>query len=180
MNAIIVGPANGVDDRTRDIALAALKAGKSTVLDADALTVFQDDPETLFDAIRSPTILTPHTGEFKRLFPADQDRLSAARAAAETSGAVVVYKGADTIIASPDGSYVINNNAPSWLATAGSGDTLAGLCGGLLAQGVPAFEAASAAVWMHGDAARRFGPGLIADDMAGLIPSVLRDLMPTR
>lgn len=180
LNAIVVGPANGVDDRTRDIALAALKARKSTVLDADALTVFQDDPGVLFGAIQSPTIMTPHTGEFRRLFPADQDRLSAACDAAGTSGAVVVYKGADTIIASPDGRYVINNNAPSWLATAGSGDTLAGLCGGLLAQGVPAFEAACAAVWTHGDAARRFGPGLIADDMAGLIPSVLRDLMPTR
>ncbi|WP_417515271.1 NAD(P)H-hydrate dehydratase [Minwuia sp.] len=175
LNAICAGPGNGTGERTRDFVLAALSTGRAVVLDADALTVFKDDPEALFSAIAGPCILTPHAGEFARLFDTDGDRLSIARAAAAQSSAVVVLKGPDTVIASPDGLAAINDNAPPWLATAGSGDVLAGIALGLLAQGVPAFEAACMAVWMHGAAARHVGPGLIAEDL----PPALRDVIKT-
>ncbi|WP_416896783.1 MAG: NAD(P)H-hydrate dehydratase [Minwuia sp.] len=176
-NAIAVGPGNGLTDRTKAFALAALETRRPVVLDADALTVFQNDPTELFSAIAGPCILTPHVGEFGRLFSTDGDRIGIATAAAGTSGAVVVLKGPDTVIAAPDGRAVVNDNAPPWLATAGSGDVLAGIALGLLAQGVPAFEAACMAVWMHGAAAAAFGPGLIAEDLAPALPGVLRSLM---
>lgn len=173
-NAVLVGPGHGVDERTRDFALAALEAGKSTVLDADAITVFQDDPDALFSTIASPCILTPHAGEFGRLFERNPDKLAATRDAARRSGAVVVHKGPDTVIAAPDGRAAINDNAPPWLATAGSGDVLAGFALGLLAQRMPPFEAACAAVWMHGETGRKAGPGLIAEDLAPALPGVLK------
>lgn len=176
MNAALIGPGHGVDERTRDFVRAALEAGKATVLDADALTVFQDDPAALFTAIAGPCIMTPHTGEFARLFPAEQDKLQATRDAARTSGAVVVHKGPDTVIAAPDGRAAINDNAPADLATAGAGDVLAGFALGLLARGMPAFEAACAAVWLHGEVGRIVGPGLIAEDLAPALPAVLKDL----
>jgi ADP-dependent NAD(P)H-hydrate dehydratase / NAD(P)H-hydrate epimerase len=175
-NAIVLGPGNGVGQTTQMRVLAALAARKACVLDADAITSFTDDPRSLFGAIRSPCVLTPHDGEFKRLFDVDGDKLARARFAAKTSGAVVLLKGADTVIAAPDGRAVINHNAPPELATAGAGDVLSGVILGLLAQGMDAFDAAAAAAWLHGEAAAAFGPGLIADDLPDLVPAALRRL----
>ncbi len=176
VKAVLIGPGAGLIDRTRDFVLAALGAHKACVLDADALTVFKEAPEALFSAIASPVLLTPHEGEFARLFGTVTSREADAMRAAKTSGAVVLLKGSDTVIAAPDGRLVVNRAAPPDLATAGSGDTLAGLATGLIAQGMEVFDAACAASWIHADAARRFGPGLIAEDLSEQIPAVLRDL----
>jgi len=175
-SAFLIGPGHGVNDRTREFVLAALGTGKPCVLDADALTVFQDDPAALFDAIRGPCILTPHDGEFARLFDVTGDKPARVRRAAAAAGAVVVLKGADTVVADRDGRLAINDNAPPDLATAGSGDVLAGFCLGLLAQGMAAFPAACAAVWLHGAAGAARGPGLIAEDLPEALPGVLRRL----
>lgn len=174
ITVVLVGPAAGVNDRTRKLVLAALDAGKPCVLDADALTVFQDNPQALFAAMRSPVLLTPHAGEFARLFTVTGDREADSMAAAKMSGAVVLLKGADTVIAAPDGRIVVNRDAPPWLATAGSGDVLAGMATGLIAQGMHPFDAACAAAWLHAEAARRFGPGLIAEDIEKELPALLR------
>jgi hydroxyethylthiazole kinase-like uncharacterized protein yjeF len=186
LNACVIGPGAGVGGRTREFVLAALSAKRALVLDADALTSFADAPDHLFDAIKasgdSQLVLTPHEGEFPRLFSDISNKhplrskLERVRAAAERSGAVVLLKGPDTVVASPDGRAAISANAPPWLATAGAGDVLAGMIGGLLAQGAPAFEAACMGAWMHGEAGSEAGPGLIAEDLPEVLPAVFRRL----
>ncbi len=174
--AILIGPGAGTCDETRRRALAILATGRPVVLDADAISVFQNDPATLHRAIRGPCVLTPHDGEFRRVFDPTGDKLTRARRAANRCNAVIVLKGSDTVIAAPDGRAIVNTNAPPTLATAGSGDVLGGLILGLLAQGMGPFLASAAAVWMHAAAAQTFGPGLIAEDLPELLPEILRDL----
>jgi ADP-dependent NAD(P)H-hydrate dehydratase / NAD(P)H-hydrate epimerase len=176
ITAFLIGPGAGISAETRDRVLAMLATRRPTLLDADALTSFQDDSQALFSKIAGPCVMTPHDGEFARLFGAAGDKLARARAAARQSGAVIVLKGADTVIGAPDGRAIINSNAPPTLATAGSGDVLGGIVTGLLAQGMDAWLAAAAGVWLHGAAATSFGPGLIAEDLPDLLPPVLRSL----
>ncbi len=178
-NAVLLGPGSGVSLELRQRVLAVLAAGLALVLDADALTAFAPEPESLFCLLNQRCLLTPHAGEFARLFPKEAGlagKLEQARAAAAHSGAVILLKGADTVIAAPDGRVILNDNAPAELATAGAGDVLAGLAVGLMAQGVAAFEAAAAAAWLHGAAATLAGPGLIADDLPVRLPAVLKRL----
>lgn len=176
-SAWLIGPGAGVDKETFGHVLAMLASGRPTVIDADAISAFEDDPGVLDRAIHGPCVLTPHEGEFRRVFDFSGDKLTRTRAAALRCGAVVVLKGSDTVIAAPDGRAIINANAPSTLATAGSGDVLSGIILGLLAQGVPAFASAAAGVWLHGAAAAEFGPGLLAEDLPDLLPKVLCRLL---
>lgn len=178
MDAVVIGPAAGITDATRAHVRAVAATGAAMVVDADGLTVFETRPDDLFGVLDRDDVLTPHEGEFKRLFPGllDLGRENAARSAARRSGAVVVLKGPVTVIAAPDGRLASNGNGVRWLATAGSGDVLAGMIGGLMAQRMDSFDAARAAVWMHADAARAFGPGLIAEDLPDLLPAVLAAL----
>jgi hydroxyethylthiazole kinase-like uncharacterized protein yjeF len=180
VTAIVLGPALGVGEPTRRLVAAALAHGRATVIDADGLTSFEAAPEALFEDTRmhpAPVVITPHQGEFERLFGAlAGNRIAAARRAARASGAVVVLKGPQTIIAAPNGRAAINLRAPAELATAGSGDVLAGIVCGLLAQGMPGFEAAAAAVWVHAQAAEAFGPGLVSEDIESRMPHVIAGL----
>jgi hydroxyethylthiazole kinase-like uncharacterized protein yjeF len=189
-NAIVLGPGGGVGPAMREQVRAALEGDAAVVLDADALTSFAGEPEALANAIGKriarPVVLTPHEGEFSRLFSAlEQDahsrsKLEKARLAATKTGAVLVFKGADSVVAEPNGRAAIADNGPPTLATAGSGDVLAGIVCGLLAQGMPVFEAACAAVWLHGEAAKEFGLGLIAEDLPDLLPRVYGRLLGGR
>jgi ADP-dependent NAD(P)H-hydrate dehydratase / NAD(P)H-hydrate epimerase len=174
--AFLIGPGAGVNDATRATALQILATARPVLLDADAISVFASRAAELARAIRGPCVMTPHDGEFARVFEPHGDKLSRARTAARQSGAVIVLKGADTVVAAPDGRAVVNTNAPASLATAGSGDVLGGLILGLLAQGMETFAAAAAGVWVHGAAAAAFGPGLLAEDLPDLVPAVLRQL----
>ncbi|WP_092499428.1 NAD(P)H-hydrate dehydratase [Faunimonas pinastri] len=185
LNAVAIGPGYGHGGETAAAVEACLASGAAVVLDADAITAFRNDPERLFRAIHgsvSGVVLTPHAGEFSRLFPdlaEGGDKVAKTREAARRSGATVLLKGTDTVVASPDGRASISDGGTPWLATAGTGDVLAGLITGILAQKVPAFEAASAAVWIHAAAAHAFGAGLIAEDLPDVVPAVLEQLFGT-
>ena len=175
VDAAVIGPGHGGGDNTLKTVLALLEKGMPIVLDADALTAFADDPESLFAACHDKTVLTPHEGEFSRTFPDlnEGDRIARCQKAADRVGATVLLKGARAVITAPGGRFAVNEHASPVLATAGSGDVLSGMIGGLLGQGADPFDAACAAVWCHGDIGVRFGPGLTADRMAGVIPVVL-------
>ena len=196
LNALCLGPGLG-QERARDLVPAALKTARPTVLDADALSAFADTPDTLFDALHDACVLTPHGGEFARLFPDLAEKLSgvpttgpaysrvdAARAAARRAGCTLLLKGPDTVIADPGGRCLLNaavyDRAAPWLATAGAGDVLAGFITGLLARGFPPLKAAGTAAWLHVECARSFGPGLIAEDLPEQLPQVFRDLLNGR
>jgi hydroxyethylthiazole kinase-like uncharacterized protein yjeF len=185
-NVVVLGPGGGVGRELQDMVLAALEMECAVVLDADALTSFCDDPDRLLAALRGhpqgAAVLTPHAGEFSRLFQAlpnisrADSKLQQARQAAVLAGAIVLLKGPDTVVAAPDGRAAIADNAPPWLASAGSGDVLAGLVAGLLAQGMPCFEATAAAVWLHGEAGSAAGPGLVSEDLPEMLPKLYRRL----
>lgn len=182
VGAFLIGPGAGVKEETHRNTLAMLRTGKPVVIDADALTIFEKQAALLKATIVAPCILTPHDGEFERLFgiaPGRQlnERIQQSLLAAVQTGAVVLLKGAQTVIAAPNGRVIINEHAPATLATAGAGDVLAGIITSLLAQGMPALEAAAAGCWIHSEAARMFGIGLIAEDIPDFIPAVLEQLL---
>jgi hydroxyethylthiazole kinase-like uncharacterized protein yjeF len=187
LNAVAIGPGLGVGEPTCELVLTALSGDRAVVLDADAITSFAHDPKRLARALLArsdrATVLSPHEGEFSRFFWALDEatkvgsKLDRARLAAAKTGSVVLIKGGDTVVAAPDGRASIAANAPAFLATAGAGDVLTGIAAGLLAQGMPAFEAASAAVWLHGKAASAVGPGLISEDLPEALPAVYRALL---
>ena len=175
-NVIVIGPGAGVGEMTKQYVLAALAVERKVVLDADALTSFAGSSEDLFQAVNYPCVMTPHEGEFDRLFDIKGDKLLRARSAAKKSKAIVLLKGSDTVIAAPDGRTIINSNSVPQLATGGSGDVLTGIIAGLLAQGMDAFYAAAAGAWLHCEAAATIGPGLVADDLPDALPQVLKKL----
>lgn len=185
ITSVLLGPGLGIHQATRALVQIALEHASSVVLDADALTVYESDPDVLFSMIqqsRARVVMTPHQGEFQLLFGDDESIASLVAktdktvAAAKKAGCTIVYKGADTVVATGNSDTVINSNAPPWLATAGTGDVLAGTICGWLAQGVDAFDSACAGCWLHGEAASRFGPGLIASDLEQHYPEVLKEL----
>jgi ADP-dependent NAD(P)H-hydrate dehydratase / NAD(P)H-hydrate epimerase len=178
--ALLLGPGLGRAAAVREQVIQSLSTHIPCVLDADAISAFAAHRADLLGAIHEKTVLTPHAGEYARLFAYTGTPEQKAQQAAKGSGAVVVLKGHHTVIAAPSGETVVNTNAPPELATAGSGDVLAGLITGLLAQGMPPFMAACAGVWLHGAAANAFGPGLIAEDLNTMLPAVLRGLFVTK
>lgn len=180
MDAMVIGPAAGLTEATLGNVVALGPSRAALVVDADALTIFKGRVGELLACLDPVDVLTPHEGEFERLFPGllAEGRQEAAVEAARRAGAVVILKGAHSVIAAPDGRWTVNQAGTPWLATAGTGDVLAGITGALLAQGMPSYEAACAATWIHVDAARRFGPGLISEDLPDLLPAVLADLLP--
>jgi hydroxyethylthiazole kinase-like uncharacterized protein yjeF len=187
LNAVLLGPGQGVGKSTRDAVATATKAGRKVVLDADVLSSFAGDSSALAKLLKKNpkglAVITPHEGEFARLFARNpevlkpESKVERARAAAMLLGAVVLLKGPDTVVAAPDGRAAIAENAPPWLATAGSGDVLAGIVAGLLAQGMAAFEAAAAAVWLHGEAGTEAGPGMISEDLEPELRAVIGRLV---
>lgn len=182
--AILIGPGLPLGDEPKELVYDALAAQKSCVLDAGALTNFANDPVDLFNTLHDQCVITPHEGEFQKLFGAhideNADKVARAKQAAKITEAVVLLKGSKTVIAAPGGQYVVNTNAPPWLATAGAGDVLAGIILGLLAQKMPVFEATAAAAWLHGEVANDFGEGLIAEDLVTGIPEALQMLLLPR
>lgn len=176
ISAFLIGPGAEVKDETRQHTLSILATNKPKVLDADAISVFKNDLPSLKNAIKGTCILTPHDGEFSRVFKLSDDRVESANKAAQESNAIIVLKGSETIIATPDSKIIVNRNAPATLATAGSGDVLAGIITGLLAQGMEPFLAAAAAVWLHGETASEFSIGLIAEDLPNMLPKTLKNL----
>ena len=179
-NSMLIGPGASVGEHTKSMVLASLHAKAAVVLDADALTSFAGDQARLFSAIgakQAPVVLTPHEGEFRKLFgELEGSKPERTLEAARRSGAVVVYKGPDTLVAAPDGRLGFSPRAHPWLASAGTGDVLAGLIAAMRARGLPAFEAACAGVWLQGRAADIAGPQLIADDLAAAIPTAIASL----
>jgi hydroxyethylthiazole kinase-like uncharacterized protein yjeF len=181
-NAALIGPGAGATDETRENVAAVLSSEATVIIDAEGLTAFEAQPQELFALIQqrsAPTILTPHKGEFDRLFPElgnAESKLEQAKRAAEISGGVIVFKGPDTVVSAPDGLSAITEQAPPWLATAGTGDVLAGMITGLCAQGMSPFDAAVAAVWMHAELARTIGPGMISEDMPDVMPTLVQRL----
>ena len=183
-DAVIIGPAAGVGEATaRNLSIIA-RTGAALIVDADALTSFRYDPAALFSALDRDDVLTPHPGEFERIFPGllarSPERITAVREAARLAGAVVLLKGSDTVVAAPDGRAAVSLNGTPWLATAGSGDVLAGFIGGLIAQGMESFEAACAGAWIHAECGALHGPGLISEDLPGLAPTILARLLARR
>ncbi len=178
MDALVIGPAAGLDEVTVANISAVSQGGAALVIDADGLSVFKGRSSDLFAVLDRDDVLTPHEGEFERLFPdlLAQGREAAALEASRRAQAVIVLKGFETVIAAPDGRCVVNPNGSPWLATAGSGDVLAGMIGGLLAQRMDSFDAACAATWIHADAASAFGPGLISEDLSETLPRILMAL----
>ena len=180
LNAVCIGPGCGVGRATRGLVETVLASRAAAVLDADALTSFADGQSALFMSLRERAVLTPHSGEFERIFPGElgraPTRIEAVRKAAAAAHCTVLLKGPDTAIASADGCVAICTNAPPTLATAGAGDVLSGIIAGLLAQGMGSFSAACAGAWLHGEAAARFGHGLIAEDIPEMLPAVLSAL----
>ena len=180
VDVAVIGPAAGVDEATVSNLFALARTGAALVVDADALSVFRHDVSELLSVLDRDDVLTPHQGEFERLFPGllrnSPDRTAATLEASKRAGSIVLLKGNDTVIAAPDGRCVVNRAGSVWLATAGTGDVLAGLIAGLIAQGMDSFDAACAAVWIHSDAAELHGPGLISEDLPGLVPLVLAGL----
>jgi hydroxyethylthiazole kinase-like uncharacterized protein yjeF len=183
-DAVVIGPAAGVGETTMRHVFALARNGAALVVDADALTSFVEDPAAVFSALDRDDVLTPHPGEFERIFPGllatSPERITAAREAARRAGAIVLLKGPDTVVAAPDGRAAISLNGTPWLATAGSGDVLAGFIAGLIAQGMESFEAACAGAWIHAEAGAAHGPGLIAEDLPNLAPAVLEALWRSR
>jgi hydroxyethylthiazole kinase-like uncharacterized protein yjeF len=185
LNTVLLGPGLGVGSGTKAMVVAAAKAKRALVLDADALTSFAGHASALAKVLASlpAAVITPHDGEFRRLFKQEsqilgtESKVERVRSSAKMLGTVVVLKGADTVVAAPDGRAAVANNAPAMLATAGAGDVLAGFVTGLLAQGMPAFEAACAAVWLHGECGREAGLGLIAEDLPDILPRVVKKLI---
>ena len=179
-DAAVIGPAAGPGEGTREAVLSALDRPTALVLDADALTSFEEEPDPLFKALRPGDVLTPHAGEFRRLFPdiaaSERNKMEQARLAADRAGAVVVFKGPDTVIAAPNGVVTVNARPAPALATAGTGDVLAGMIGGLLAQGLFAPDAAAAGVWMHAEAGLSLSPGRTAEDLLAALPDTLHAL----
>ena len=182
-NCVALGSGLQSDEKTCKLVKSVLKHSRKTVLDAGAISCFGDDPQSLFKEIHENTsdvILTPHDGEFTRLFPYEScspSKIEKAKQAAKLCGATILLKGSDTVVATPDGQISVSNNAPPWLATAGSGDVLTGIVAGFLAQGMPSFEAASAAVWVHGEAANVLGPGMISSDLDQGLKQVMKSIL---